>query len=131
MDRLIVQTKYGKWIKGSLTVYGDVNLLHGAFDKLFNYESTGLTPEQVAALQADRDAWRKRAEAAEKDITSLANGAYSICDMCALCGTSKDETKCPHGAYQDKTTGDGRSYQTYPDDPCDDFQYARDEGKEG
>jgi len=47
-------------------------------------ESTGLTPEQVAALQADRDAWKRRAEAAEQDLIDYASsGTDNFSPYCA------------------------------------------------
>jgi hypothetical protein len=79
-----------------------------SFKQLGEYEDTNLTPEQVAALQADRDAWKRRAEAAEKYFPQA-------------CYTCKNENKtgCPgidcrlHGWY---------GYRSI---------IERDEGKEG
>jgi hypothetical protein len=82
--------------------------------QLSAYHSTGLTPEQVAALQADRDAWRKRAEAAEADMSVMADiSQYAVCDLCKWYG----EDGCTHPD---------------PDaqDNCFEWNYPRDEGKE-
>lgn len=66
---------------------------------------------------------RQRAEAAERDVVSLAKGEYSICDMCALLGSKKSESKCPYGAYQEPELQSKR--ETYQDEPCDHFVYNR------
>ena len=48
-----------------------------------DYETTGLTPDEIAALKADRDAWRRRAEAAERDLLYLMNcDEMDGCDVC-------------------------------------------------
>lgn len=76
---------------------------------------------EFARLTAERDEWQRRAEAAETDITNLAEGSYSICDMCALCGWSEETTPCPYKAWQNELSGAYKD--TYPDEPCDAFKY--------
>jgi len=57
--------------------------------RLYAYEETGLTPEQVIALQTDvvrlvtdRDTEKKRADAAVQDLNHLAEG-NGHCNICA------------------------------------------------
>lgn len=69
--------------------------------RLAAYEDTGLMPEQVAGLQADRDAWKRRAEAAVKDLNELRKKTGWKCayceydtnyvrEACAGCGYNND-----------------------------------------
>lgn len=78
---------------------------------------------EVTRLTAALEAAEKRAEAGARDVTDLADGAYSICDMCGLYGDCEETTKCPYGAYYDGSSG--QSKRTYPDEPCDRFLYKR------
>lgn len=43
-------------------------ILTNALARLASYEDTGLMPDEIAALKADRDAWRRRAECMESDL---------------------------------------------------------------
>lgn len=84
------------------------------YNKLRQYEDTGLTPDEIAALRAEverlraeRDAMRERAEAAERDIRDMLYEAALMADsaLCPWCerydkpndlcwaGSCKDECK--------------------------------------
>lgn len=74
---------------------------------------------------------QQREKAEVEDITSLAKGEYAICDMCKLCGKTKDDTPCPFGAYFNHETAESSSLITYPDEPCNDFKYMRGPQEDG
>ena len=69
-----------------------------SFKRLGEYEDTGLTPEQVAELQTDRDAWKRRAEAAEKDLELVAKllMEHQKAQMCEVCLGKYDPNECAH-----------------------------------
>ncbi len=87
-----------------------------AYTRLAAYEDTGLTPEEIVALkadrdqwqdgtiivkladtEADRDAWRRRAEAAERDMAFACGSqpsASSDCSICDICAHKRDDGSC-------------------------------------
>lgn len=83
---------------------------------------------EIAALKQQLAGVTRERDAAVSDIKDLANGAYSICDMCKKLGKTPDTTDCPYGCYSDQ--GTSRAIDTYPDEPCDEFTYYAPDGAE-
>jgi hypothetical protein len=61
MNRLIAKMDDG-------SVLYDVARHRECIERLAAYEDTGLMPDEIVALKADRDAWRRRAECLELDL---------------------------------------------------------------
>ncbi len=69
-----------------------------SWQRLGAYEDTGLTPDEVETLKAERDRFKARAETAEADMKRIADdmdGETDACYPCALC--VKNNSKCDVG----------------------------------
>ena len=63
MDRLTRLTQFGPQLYGKIQVRGDVSVYNDAVRKLYAYEDTGLTPDEIAALRAENAAFKADIEA--------------------------------------------------------------------
>lgn len=63
------------------------------YNRLWEYENTGLTPDEIAAIQAERDAALRRAEAAVREIESM---LMDTCDTsrCVNMRCHLDQASC-------------------------------------
>lgn len=71
--------------------------LHEIFNELWAYQDTNLTPEEIAALQAENTRLRAELEAAVKDLEEAAS-----CMTCAMdwdCENS-NSNGCSNGCYK-------------------------------
>jgi hypothetical protein len=87
VERLIYKEKWGYGPAGRIQMYGDVSAADNAFKRLYEYEDTGLTPEEITAMQAENQRLRDANRALENDLTNATmNLEHTEADLSALRG---------------------------------------------